>query len=156
MVCAKGSGASLLSLLWRMGAVTFRELVLPGDVLPPVLPHGLCADVGADALALHAQLGVLVPAVLLLDAPVDLVGVHFRVHKLAVVGQIHVSLFDGLQWARATLESTCKAHSMLFAVPNMTHTRLYLNIHAPTVPCRVGFLPAKKHHSLLPGLRRQE
>lgn len=89
-----------------MGAVTFRELVLPGDVFPTVLPHGFCADVGADALALHVQLDVLVPAVLLRHTPIDFVGVHFRIHKLAVVGQIHVPISDSLQWAWAALENT--------------------------------------------------
>lgn len=89
-----------------MGAVTFRELVLLGDVFPTVLPHGFCADVGADALALHVQLDVLPAAVLLLDKPVDFVAVHFGVHKLAVVGQIHLPISDSLQWARAALENT--------------------------------------------------
>ncbi|KAI1242913.1 hypothetical protein IHE44_0000472 [Lamprotornis superbus] len=69
----------------RMGAVTFGVLVLRGDVFPPVLPHGFCADVLADGLGLRANLEVFLLAVHLLDDPVDSVSVHFRVHKLAVV-----------------------------------------------------------------------
>lgn len=114
-------GVSLWALPERMGAVTFGVLVLPRDVFPPVLPHGFSADLLADVLGLRCNLVVLVLAVHLPDQPVDSVSVHLRIHKLAVVGQIHISLPDTLHRARATLETTCKGNARPADVPNTSN-----------------------------------
>lgn len=84
---------------------TFWVLVLRGDVLTLVLAHHLGADVLADAHALHGDEGFLVPPLLLLHNPDELVSIHLREDELRVILHEHVALADGTHRCRAGAEA---------------------------------------------------
>lgn len=92
---------------WRNPCTaTFRELVLQGDVLTSVLAHHLGADVLADARSLHGDEDVLVPPLVLLHQPDELVAVHLREDKLGIILGVDFSLADSTQRGGASAEAS--------------------------------------------------
>lgn len=83
--------------------LTFWILVEACDVHTRVTAHGLGTDAPADLLGVRVH---TLPPLVLMPKPGDVVCVDLGKDEGAVMGQMHITLTDGSDRGRATLEHT--------------------------------------------------